>query len=163
MSGLNYELLKQVKKAFVDQPGAVDPSMAGGMPPMDPSMAGGMPPVDPSMMGADPSMMGIDPSMAGGMPPMDPSMMGAVPPPPPGLDPAMAGQVGAPEEVPQQNSMISMTTDEFMKFIKQLVALITNAAKGNNQADAPAPAPSLSPDDSGKLDRIIGMLNGSLD
>jgi hypothetical protein len=154
MKKLDRNLLNLVKQAFVPQPGGA---------PMDPAMAGGMPPpgMDPAAMGGAP----MDPAMAGGMPPpgMDPAMMGA-PMPPPGMDPAMAGMVAAPVPPPGEEaaggSMITMTTDEFMKFIKQLVALIkgVDADKASSQAPCQASSDSNLAEVSAKLDALLGSM-----
>jgi len=130
---LNTKLLDEVrgllaeKTAFVPMPGG-DPAAGGA--PMDPA-AGGMPPPggDPAAMGGDPAAMGgapMDPAAmggapmdpaAGGMPPMDPAAMGGMPP--------------APAPAPQ-SGLISMTAEELLKFIKQIVAICTNGKFGND-------------------------------
>lgn len=123
---LNRKLLEELqadfaKEAFVPMPGG-DPGMGGGAP-MDPAAGGMPPPGDPSMGGGMPPM---DPA-AGGMPPMDPMATGGMPPTPPPADPAAAP---AP---PQQSGLISMTAEELLKFIKQIVAICTNGKFGNDQ------------------------------
>jgi hypothetical protein len=168
MKKLDRNLLNLVKQAFVPQPGGapMDPAMAGGMPPpgMDPAAMGGAP-MDPAMAGGMPPP-GMDPAMMGApMPPpgMDPAMMGA-PMPPPGMDPAMAGMVAAPVPPPGEEaaggSMITMTTDEFMKFIKQLVALIkgVDADKASSQAPCQASSDSNLAEVSAKLDALLGSM-----
>jgi hypothetical protein len=177
---LNRDLLKRVKLAFVPQPGGapMDPAMGGA--PADPAaMGGGDPaamggaPMDPAMAGGMPPP-GMDPAMAGGMPPpgMDPAAMGGAPMPPPGMDPAMAGMVGgAPMPPPPMdpamggapgngNSMITMTTDEFMKFIKQLVALIKGMDSDKPQAAANVDSSTTNLTEvSAKLDALLNSLN----
>jgi hypothetical protein len=167
---LNTDLLRRVKLAFVPQPGGapMDPAMAGGMPPpgMDPAAMGGAP-MDPAMAGGMPPP-GMDPAAMGGAP-MDPAMAGGMPPP--GMDPAMAGMLGgapmpppldsAPAGSQQGGSMITMTTDEFMKFIKQLVALI-KGVDSDRAANAPAIADNSKNDlteVSAKLDALLNSLN----
>jgi len=145
---LDTKLLEEVQKlvnekvAFVPMPGG-DPGMGGGMPPpgappMDPAaMGGGMPPPgDPAAMGAPP----MDPAMAGGMPPpADPMAAGAPPPP-------------APAPAPS-SGMINMTSDEFLKFVKQIVALCTSGKFGNEQP----------PTDGGPVPDGLAAMNAKID
>jgi hypothetical protein len=139
-SVLDKDLLKRVKLAFVPQPGGapMDPAAMGGAP-MDPAMAGGMPPP------------GMDPAMAG--------MVGGAPMPPPPMDSAaMAGSSA------NGSSMITMTTDEFMKFIKQLVALIKGMDSDKCQASqasntVPASSTADLTEVSAKLDALLNSLN----
>lgn len=105
------------KQAFVPMPGG-DPAAMGGAPmppPGDPAAMGGAPMPPP---GGAP----MDPMVAGGAP-MDPMAAGGMPPPAPPMDP-MAG--GMPPAPPAGGSMITMSSDEFLKFVKQIVALCTS-------------------------------------
>ena len=148
MSKLDTKLLKLVKQGFVPQPGGQAEPVAGAGP-----MTAGMvaPMSDPSMGG-----MPMDPSM-GGMP-MDPSMM-----PPAGLDPAMAGLLGGAMPPPEggaggagrPGTMINMTSEEFLKFLKQIMAIMSN---GPAQAQPQAPDNTIN----AKLDELIGLMKGAL-
>lgn len=162
--------LSQMEKSALVPPDA----MAGaGGPPMDPAMMGaGGPPMDPAMMGMppgvpmDPSMMGMppgapmDPAMAGMPPgaPMDPAMAAGGPPP---ADPAMMGQVPAPPPAGGEGgqSMISMPVKDFIQFLKQIFALITQAAKGGGDATAAGPAAPTG----GAQSAEIAAMNAKLD
>jgi hypothetical protein len=80
---------------------------------------------------------------------MDPAMMGGgMPPPPPGADPGAGG------------SMVSMPTDEFLKFLKQIIGLIDkhNDAVGVQQQGAPNPALPA-----GSSDPQLSEINAKLD
>lgn len=162
MPKLNKKLLEEVRQllnnekvAFVPMPGgdpaAMDPAAMGGAP-MDPAMAGGAP-MDPAAVGGapmDPAAMGgapMDPAMAGGMPPMDPAAMGGMPPPTP--TPA------AP------SGMISMTSEELLKFIKQIVAICTNGKFGNDPKPTDGgPVTDSNAQLNAKVDTVLSMLLG---
>ena len=143
---LNYDLLKQVKKGFVQQPGADPNAGMGGMPPGgapmggDP-MAGGMP------MGGDP--------MAGGMPMGGDPMAGGMPPP--GLDAAMAGLVGggAPGgEAPAGPSQITISIDELIK----LINMVNKGSGGAPANAAPAPAGADTSELATQVSELVNML-----
>jgi len=147
MSKLDTKLLKLVKQGFVPQPGGQAEPVAGAGP-----MTAGMvaPMGDPSMGG-----MPMDPSM-GGMP-VDPSMM-----PPTGLDPAMAGMLGGmpPADAAPGGSgtMINMTSEEFLKFLKQIMSIMSNnQAPAQPQAQAPVDNTT-----NAKLDELIGLMKGAI-
>lgn len=149
---LNTKLLKEVEKlvnekiAFVPMPGG-DPGMGGGMPPP------GAPPMDPAAMGAPP----MDPA-AMGAPPMDPAMAGGMPPP---ADPMAAG-APPPAPAPAPSSgMINMTSDEFLKFVKQIVALCTSGKFGNEQPPTDGgPVPDGQAAMNAKIDAILQAIQG---
>lgn len=153
MPKLNKKLLEEVRQllnnekvAFVPMPGGdpapMDPAMAGGGAPMDPAMAGGAP-MDPAAMGGAP----MDPAMAGGMPPMDPVAMGGMPSP----APAPAAPSG----------MISMTSEELLKFIKQIVAICTNGKFGNDPKPTDGgPVTDSNAQLNAKVDTVLSMLLG---
>lgn len=151
MSKLNMALLREVKTAFVPQPGGQGEPVAGASP-MTAAMgapmgvpAGG----DPNAMaGGDPNAM----AAGGGMPMM----------PPAGLDPAMAGMVGgggAPgAEGGQQmsgTSMINITINDLIKLFKVF------QQSAQPQAGA-APAPAAAPASDQKLDQVLELLKGAL-
>ena len=132
---LNYDLLKQVKKGFVQQPGADPNAGMGGMPP------GGAP------MGGDP--------MAGGMPPGGDPMAGGMPPP--GLDAAMAGLVGggAPGgEAPAGPSQITISIDELIK----LINMVNKGSGGAPANAAPAPAGADTSELATQVSELVNML-----
>ena len=136
--------------------------------PMDPSMAappaGGPPPEGGGDPGAAPPPGG-DPGAAP-PPPMDPAMMGggAMPPPPP-MDPAMMGGGAMPPppgDPGAGGSMVSMPTDEFLKFLKQIIGLIDkhNDAVGPQPQQQAAPNPALP---AGSSDPQLSEINAKLD
>lgn len=115
---LNYNLLKDVqagfnKSAFVQMPGKSAQDMGTNAVPMDAAAQ-----MDPNAMAAmDPNAMA-----GGGMPPDAAAM------PPPGLDPAMAGMVGAPPPAdPAAAGMggatITCTLDDLAKFMQKVLAI----------------------------------------
>jgi hypothetical protein len=153
---LNTKLLGEVRE-LVNEKIAFVP-MAGG----DPAAMGAPPPGDPAAMGAPP----MDPAAGGMPPPGDPAAMGAPPmdpaaggmPPPPPMDPAAGGMPPPPVS---QSGMINMTVDEFMKFIKQIVALCTSGKFGND----PKPTDGGPVSDgqavvNAKLDNILNAIQG---
>ena len=152
MNKLDYSLLDQVKRGFVQQPGS-DPSMGGA--PADPSM-GGMPPGAPGAGAGAP----MDPAMMGGAP-------GAAPMPPAGLDPAMAGMLGggaAPGAPTGGPSQFTITMDDLVKLIKLYRGGPADAvlsAPGQAQPAAQPQSPTPSATDS-KLDKLTALLESAL-
>jgi len=155
---LNQKLFEEVKgllskSAFVPMPGG-DPGMGG-----DPAAGGTPPPGDPAVMGGAP----MDPAMAGGAPmdpaaggaPMDP-MAGGMPP----ADP-MAGGMPPPPAPAPSSGMINMTVDEFMKFIKQIVALCTSGKFGNDPKPTDGgPVSDAQAAMNAKIDAILQAIQG---
>lgn len=148
----DYNKLNELKTLFKKaQFVPMDPSMAA--PP--PDAGAGAPPPDggagapPPDAGAMPPDAGAMPPDAGAMPPMDPSMMAPppMPPAPPPADPAAGG------------SMVSMPTDEFLKFLKQIIGLIDKHNEGV-QAQQPAPNPAFP---AGSSDPQLAEVNAKLD
>jgi len=161
---LNTKLLDEVRElvnekiAFVPMAGG-DPAAMGGGAPMDPAAAGGMPPPggDPAAMGGMPP--GVDPAAMGGAP-MDPAAMGGAP-----MDPAAAGGMPPPPPpaAPAEPSsgLINMTVDEFMKFIKQIVALCTSGKFGNDPKPTDGgPVSDAQAAMNAKIDAILQAIQG---
>ena len=140
MSKLNMALLREVKQAFVPQPGGQGEPAAGASP-MTAAMG--------APMGGDPNAA----AAAGGMPPM----------PPAGLDPAMAGMMGggaAPAGGGSQmsgTSMINITINDLIKLFK-----VFQQSSQPQAGAAPAPAPAPAPQTDQKMDQILTLLKGAL-
>lgn len=144
MQKLNRELLAQVKRAFVAQPGGQGEPVAGAS-----QMTAGM----TNPMGGDPSQGGGGGAPAG----MDPSMMGGGAPA--GMDPAMAGMLGggAAPQAPQGSSTITLTIDDLIKLFK-----VFQKNSPGGAAPAAAPAAPAAPGSDPKIDHIIELLHGAL-